>query len=159
MTQVAFGGGCHWCTEAVFASLRGTEVTQGFAWSGPPDDQPSEAALVRFDPDVIPLEDLIAVHLRTHASGSDHVLRGKYRSAVYARGEPVLRAARAAVAAEALALGPLVTRVLPLIGFEASDARFARYYETRGPEAPFCRTYIEPKLARLRREYTAVLER
>ena len=153
LATLAFGGGCHWCTEAVFASLRGTTVTQGFAGSDPPDEAMSEAALVEHDEAVIPLSALVAVHLRTHAAGSDHAMRGKYRSAVYTTDEAQAEAARAALAAEADALGPLVTRVLPLRAFEPSRPEFRRYYETRGPEAPFCRAYIDPKLARVRREF------
>lgn len=149
---MAFGGGCHWCTEAVFAALRGTRVTQGFAVSDPPDDAPSEAALVAWDETDVPLGAMVAIHLRTHASGSDHQMRGKYRSAIYTGNEDAA-AARAALAAEAREVGPVVTRVLPLRAFTPSPPQFARYYETRGPDAPFCRTYIEPKLARLRREY------
>ena len=156
--QIAFGGGCHWCTEAVFAALRGTSVTQGYAASEPPADTSSEAALVEYDEDRTPLDVLVAIHLRTHASASDHQLRGKYRSAIYTN-EADAEAARAALTAEAREVGPVVTRVLPLRGFTPSPPQFARYYETRGPAAPFCRTYIEPKLARLRRECTAVLER
>ena len=156
--RMAFGGGCHWCTEAVFAALRGTEVTQGYAASDPPDDAPSEAALVRWDERDVPLPVLVAIHLRTHASASDHQMRGKYRSAIYAS-EADADAARAALAAEARETGPVVTRVLPLRAFTPSPPQFARYYETRGAEAPFCRTYIEPKLARLRREYGALVER
>ena len=156
--QIAFGGGCHWCTEAVFAALRGTSVTQGYATSEPPDATPSEAALVEYDEARTPLGVLVAIHLRTHASASDHQMRGKYRSAIYATGAAQAAEAEALLAAERTALGPLVTRVLPLAAFTPSPPEFARYYETRGPDAPFCRTYIEPKLAKLRREYADVTQ-
>ena len=45
-----------------------------------------------------------------------------------------------------------VTRVLTFDAFRASDPRFREYYRT-GPERPFCRTYIDPKLATLRRRF------
>ncbi|MGJ8671076.1 MAG: peptide-methionine (S)-S-oxide reductase, partial [Oceanococcus sp.] len=42
--RIGFGGGCHWCTEAVFNALRGVEqVSQGFIKSDPPHDSFSEA--------------------------------------------------------------------------------------------------------------------
>jgi len=83
--KIGLGGGCHWCTEAVFQALRGVErVEQGFIRSTAPHDGWSEAVIVHFDPAVIDLKTLIEVHLRTHASTSEHSMRGKYRSAVYA---------------------------------------------------------------------------
>lgn len=156
LQQLGFGGGCHWCTEAVFQSLYGVErVQQGFIASDPPDDALSEAVLVDWDGERLPLDVLIEVHLRTHASTSPHTMRGKYRSALY-----VMDAVQADACAAALARlqpgfdAPLITRVLPFRAFQPSDARFQNYYAT-DPERPFCRTYIEPKLAMLRRRYGA----
>lgn len=149
-----FGGGCHWCTEAVFQALAGVEtVAQGFIRSDAPADTWSEAVEIVFDPHVIDLASLIEVHLRTHASTSAHSMRGKYRSAVYTVDEA--QQARALDTLAALAPGfdaPLVTQALPLRGFKASDARFHDYYAS-DPERPFCRTYIDPKLAVLRERF------
>ncbi|MBO6639652.1 MAG: peptide-methionine (S)-S-oxide reductase [Roseitalea sp.] len=81
--RIGFGGGCHWCTEAVFQALRGvTRVEQGFVRSEPPFDAWSEAVIVTFDPASIDLATLTEVHLRTHASTAAHAMRGEYRSAV-----------------------------------------------------------------------------
>jgi len=152
--RVGFGGGCHWCTEAVFQSLRGVAtVDQGFIAAPPPDDGFSEAVIVAFDPEAVSLDVLIAAHLATHSSGSDHSMRGKYRSAVYVFDEG--QGARAAEAIARLAAETetaFVTRVLTFDAFRASDPRFREYYRT-GPERPFCRTYIDPKLATLRRRF------
>ena len=152
--RVGFGGGCHWCTEAVFQTLRGvTRVEQGFIAADPPDDAFSEAARVTFDPDAIPLDVLVDAHLRTHASTSEHSMRGKYRSAIYV--EDAAQAGRARAALDRLADdfdAPLVTRILPLRAFKASHARFHDYYAT-DPGRPFCRTYIDPKLATLRERF------
>lgn len=65
------GGGCHWCTEAVFQALCGvSNVEQGYIKSLPPHDSFFEAVVVTLDPKDIPLDVLIYVHLRTHASMS-----------------------------------------------------------------------------------------
>jgi peptide methionine sulfoxide reductase MsrA len=113
--RIGLGGGCHWCTEAVFAALRSvTAVEQGFIRSDPPHEAFAEAVVVAFDPEALPLEVLIEVHLRTHSSASAHKLRGKYRSAVYAFDEA--QGARARVILADLQPGfdrPLVTRSSP----------------------------------------------
>ena len=152
--RVGLGGGCHWCTEAVFQTLRGARaVEQVFIAAPPPDDAFSEAVVVEFDPGGITLDVLIAAHLATHSSGSDHALRGKYRSAVYVFDESQGARAGLAIARLAAEAGTaLVTRVLRFGAFRASDARFRDYYRA-GPERPFCRTYIDPKLATLRRRF------
>ena len=158
MQRLAFGGGCHWCTEAVFQQLRGVEtLAQGFARADPPDETWSEAVDVTFDPGIIGVSDLLAVHLATHASTSDHKMRGKYRSAVYATDRDQhawLEAALRDVSAETGL--EFVTRILAHRGFKPSDPRFHNYY-ANGPERPFCQTYISPKLAKLRQRFTPLL--
>lgn len=160
MTIIGFGGGCHWCTEAVFQPLRGVQqVRQGFIRSDTPDDTWSEAVEVVFDDNEIDLQDLIAVHLGTHASEADHKMRGKYRSAVYvtdAQQKEICEHLIAQIALEANAR--FVTRVLCHRGFKASDERFHDYYKT-DPARPFCRAYIEPKLAKLRARHSALLKK
>lgn len=157
LQKIGFGGGCHWCTEAVFQALRGVaRVDQGFIASAAPDEAWSEAVIVSFDPGEIGLDVLIDIHLRTHSSASDHQLRGKYRSAVYTfSGDQAALAARALDDARAEMRPPPITRALPFKAFKPSDPRFQNYYATRG-DRPFCRTYIDPKLVLLRREYGAL---
>ncbi len=154
LASAGFGGGCHWCTEAVFRALRGVrEVNQGFIAADAPHDAFSEAANVSWDPELIGFDDLIAVHLATHASASRHKLRGKYRSAVYVKDEAGAKQARGIIADLARRTGgAFVTAVLPFRAFRASDRRFQNYYE-RNRAGPFCEAYIEPKLAMLRERF------
>lgn len=84
MQKIGFGGSCHWCTEAIFRSLKGvTTVEQGWITSDGENHTPSEAVIVSFDASEIKLETLIAIHLHTHSCTANHDLRSKYRSAVY----------------------------------------------------------------------------
>ncbi|WP_434052651.1 MAG: peptide-methionine (S)-S-oxide reductase [Roseibium sp.] len=157
--KIGLGGGCHWCTEAVFQALEGVSgVEQGFIHSDPPEDHWSEAVIVTFDPVVLPLESLIEIHLRTHSSTSRHKMRGKYRSAIYVYDAGTgVKAGRTLRALQAQFDEPLVTCVLTLAGFKASDERFRNYY-AKGPDRPFCKTYIDPKLAFLRKQFGTVLK-
>ena len=152
--MIGFGGGCHWCTEAVFQALRGVkQVDQGFISSSPPDDTWSEAVKVQFDPEVIGLAGLIDIHLHTHASSSQHSMRVKYRSAIYVNSLQQAHAAKAILSDMQDALSErLVTRVLPLVGFKSSELGRRAYFENNNGNQ-FCERYIEPKLQKLRDEY------
>ena len=67
--KIGLGGGCHWCTEAVFEAVKGvTETKQGFIASEGDAANFSEAVIVVFDPEQVSLEKLIEIHLVTHKS-------------------------------------------------------------------------------------------
>lgn len=154
MERIGFGGGCHWCTEAVFQSLNGVvRVEQGFIKSTPPADTWSEAVIVHFNPDLLDLETLIEVHVRTHSSTGNHSMRSKYRSAVYVyHPEQRQHAERILQELQPEFDGMLVTRVLSFSGFRESDERFQNYYQTN-PDRPFCKRYIDPKLQLIRERF------
>ena len=152
--RIAFGGGCHWCTEAVFQQLRGVEhVDQGWASATDAPARYSEAVVVTFRPREIPLAALIQVHLHTHSCTSPHPMRGKYRSAVYGFGESQMAEARSVIAAaQADFERPIITEVVRFSGFRQNTSRYQDYY-LRNPGAPFCERYISPKLEALRRRF------
>ncbi|MCV6547019.1 MAG: peptide-methionine (S)-S-oxide reductase [Cohaesibacter sp.] len=159
MALIGFGGGCHWCTEAVFQPLMGVRaVSQGFIQSDSPFDSWSEAVELDFDPDVISTRDLIMVHLTTHASASSHKMRDKYRSAVYVLDRDQKKDCEKIVADLSKKTQiHFITQILMHRGFKPSDERFHNYYQSK-PEKPFCKTYIEPKLAKLRKQYKHLLQ-
>jgi len=153
---IGFGGGCHWCTEAVFDSLVGVHhLSQGFIRSTPPNDSLSEAVQFEFDPNQISLTVLIEVHLRTHSSMSNHSLREKYRSAVYTSNERVRDNAKDIIQTlQADFEKPLITQVLPLVEFQASPDQYQQYYQKHF-EGAFCQRFVDPKLTMIRREFSA----
>ena len=72
-TSIGLGGGCHWCTEAVYASLLGIKsVKQGWISAIEPDNQFSEAVLIEFNEAEISLKTIIDIHLHTHSATSNH---------------------------------------------------------------------------------------
>lgn len=145
--KIALGGGCHWCTEAVFQSLKGVmKVEQGFVASIGSDCAFSEAVVVHYFPDRISMGDLIAIHLHTHQSTKRHHMRSKYRSAVYTWHQADHDLATALLLElQADFEERLVTRVLPFHAFRPSDIRFHDYYFS-DRQKPFCQVHIEPKL-------------
>lgn len=158
LPRIALGGGCHWCTEGVFVSLHGvSRVEQGWVASTPPDDAFSEAVIVHYDPAVITAEDLIGVHLETHAATKAHDLRHRYRSAIYAFA-PEEEARFAAILASLAAAftEPLVTRVYPFADFKPSLPEHQDYFRT-DPERPFCVRFIAPKLEQLQKRRPGIM--
>jgi peptide-methionine (S)-S-oxide reductase len=154
MNKVALGGGCHWCTEAIFQSLKGVgKVEQGWVQSNPPHDSFSEAVVVHYDSESISLETLIEIHLLTHSSTSNHPLREKYRSAIYyfdqLTQDQSIRILRKLKSQDQKSY---ITLVLPFVNVRLNEEQFLEYYKKQ-PEAPFCRTYINPKLRKLKDRY------
>ena len=154
--KIGLGGGCHWCTEAVFLSLLGViDVRQGWIASEGEAFAFSEAVIVEFDPVKIPLEILIEIHLNTHKSTSNHSMRKKYRSAVYyfekeqnQRIQTILEELQSKFDQQ------LITQILPYAGFKPSGDDMVNYYY-KNPKKPFCDTFIKPKLRLLLSDYLA----
>jgi len=146
--KIAFGGGCHWCTEAIFQSLKGvSKVEQGWVSSTLESaTTPSEAVIVHFDALLISLDILTEVHLFTHNATSNHNFREKYRSAVYTFTKAQqLEAEKILEEKQTLFEKPLVTKVYPFGEFKLNDEQYLNYYKSN-PKKPFCQARIEPKL-------------
>ncbi|MDY8134285.1 peptide-methionine (S)-S-oxide reductase [Aquimarina sp. 2201CG5-10] len=159
LKTIGLGGGCHWCTEAVFQYLKGVvKVEQGYIKSNGVNDYFSEAVIVHFDPSIILLKDLIEIHLHTHKSTSNHSFREKYRSAVYYFDENEKQ-----LIEDILALlqkefdDLLITSALKFVEFERSRTELLDYY-LNNPEKPFCQKYINPKLDFLKKKYSKAIK-
>lgn len=149
--KIGLGGGCHWCTEAVFQQLEGVvKVEQGYIASEAPAATLSEAVIVHYLPKKVNLERLLEIHLQTHNSTSNHSFRKKYRSAAYffsAEEEKEIKNLLEKL--QKKFEKKLVTQVLAFRRFKASRESIRNYYK-RNPDAPFCKRYIEPKLKLVR---------
>ena len=159
MKKIGMGGGCHWCTEAVFQSLKGVEqVEQGYIATSEDPDTFYEGVLVHYDPNIISLQKLVEIHLKTHQSTSFHRMRSKYLSGVYIfnedqrlKTERILDDLRNDFDKE------IITSVYNFKKFQASRMEIRDYYRA-DPDRPFCRKYIEPKLEMLKQSYSSELK-
>ncbi len=181
-----FGGGCFWCTEAVFSELRGViSVVPGYAGGNPPPvAAPSEAVQkkptyeevcsgntghaevikIEFDPSAVSFNDLLTVFFATHdpttrnRQGND--VGTQYRSIIlYSTGEQK-RAAEEFIKklTESDPNGkPIVTEVKPLdMFYEAED--YHHNYFKNNPAQPYCQVIIEPKVQKLEKEFAELLK-
>ncbi|WP_303318267.1 peptide-methionine (S)-S-oxide reductase [Flavivirga abyssicola] len=147
LDKIALGGGCHWCTEAIFQSLIGVvEVEQGYVASVDENSNFSEAIIVHFNMDEMSLKTLIEMYLHTHKSTSNYSMRSKYRSAVYTFSEEQKKESEYIIENFQKDFEyRLITKVYPFQSFEASREAIQNYYQ-KNPEKPFCKTFIDPKL-------------
>jgi peptide methionine sulfoxide reductase msrA/msrB len=162
--QAVFGGGCFWCTEALFVRVPGVlRVLSGYAGGhtvDPDYDQVcsglsghAEVVQISFDPSVVGYADLLAVHLGSHdpttlnRQGAD--CGTQYRSVVLTIGEAQEVLARDVLAAMAQAFdAPIVTEVRSLEAFYPAEAHHQDYYR-QNAEGRYCQLVIEPKLKKL----------
>lgn len=157
-SKIALGGGCHWCTEAVFQSLLGVlKVEQGYVASIGDNSSFSEAIIVYFNSEEISLKTLIEIHLHTHKSTSNHSMRSKYRSAVYTFSEVQRQEVEQIIERfQVLFEKKLITQVFPFQNFKASRSEITNYYY-KNPKKPFCESFINPKLKLLLDQFSSAV--
>ncbi len=170
-----FGGGCFWCTEAVFNQVKGvTSVMPGYA--GGTKERPTyeqvcngttghaEVIKVEFDPTQVSYRDLLGVFFGTHnpttvdRQGAD--VGEQYRSVILTMSEEQARIAREFID-ELNTSGdfgvPIVTKVEPLKNFYEAEEYHRNYY-ARNSDAGYCQAVISPKLAKFRATYAHLLK-
>jgi peptide-methionine (S)-S-oxide reductase len=179
MTQkkkvAVFGGGCFWCTEAVFDELRGViSVVSGYAGGvvkNPTYEQVcggrtghAEVIRIEFDPDQIDFRDLLTVFFATHdpttlnRQGND--VGTQYRSAIfYADDEQKHEAESFIKALEGAGTfsKPIVTTLEPLADFYDAEGYHQNYY-ANNPYQPYCQVMIPPKLNKLHKQFAELLK-
>jgi peptide-methionine (S)-S-oxide reductase len=157
--RVGFGGSCHWCTEAIFQTIKGVvKVDQGWIASEGEASGFSEAIVVFYNVNRISLPELIAIHLATHSCTSTHSLRHKYRSAIYTfNTEQELVAKSALEELQPEYDDKIITTVIPFKEFRLNTAEYLNYYYA-DPVKPFCQNIVDPKLRLLINRFPDLVE-
>jgi peptide-methionine (S)-S-oxide reductase len=172
--MAVFGGGCFWCTEAVFKMLRGVvSVLPGYA--GGAKEHPTYAEVsdggsghaevirIEYDPAQISFSNLLTVFFATHdpttlnRQGNDVGLQ--YRSVIFYTTEGQRDDATHFIA-ELNASQPddgfIVTEVKPLEKFYEAE-NYHRDYYAQNRENPYCQITINPKLQKVREKFAELL--
>ena len=170
MEQAIFGGGCFWCTEAVFQNLKGvTKVVSGYM--GGHHANPSyeeickgttghaEIIRIEFNSEEITFEDLLLVFFKTHdpttlnRQGND--IGDQYRSVVFYENQEQKLAAENMIDQldkEMVFDKPIVTEVKPVSMFYAAEDYHQNYYNNN-PNKSYCAFVIQPKLNKFIKEF------
>ena len=164
-----FGGGCFWCTEAIFASLRGVEsAVSGYAggeMDKPNYDQVSsgrtghaEVIKIEFDPTEISYETLLEVFFATHdpttMNRQGHDVGTQYRSIILYTTPEQKNAAENFMSKDER---PIVTQIQALDRFYPAEEYHQKYF-VNNSDKPYCQLIINPKLTRLRAKYSKLLK-
>jgi peptide-methionine (S)-S-oxide reductase len=168
------GGGCFWCTEAAFSELQGvSKVQSGYAGGDIPNPSykdvctgrtgHAEVVRVDFDPAVISYEDLLRVFFTIHdpttlnRQGAD--VGTQYRSVIF-YASPAQEVSAKTIIAEFEASGAwgkkIVTELSPAPEFYDAEPEHDQYF-ARNPYAGYCQAVIAPKIAKMRKAFTARL--
>ncbi len=155
MKKIGFGGGCHWCTEAVFDVLKGvSSVKQGWIAPLSSPNAMSEAIILSYDPNIIDIEMLTYIHLLTHNSTSNHSMRNKYRSGIYTfSDEQTYELQKILERLSERFDKKIVTKVYRFGSFKLNEESYQKYYIKHASKG-FCTNYIDPKLKKLLQKFS-----
>ena len=175
-TQIAvFGGGCFWCTEAVFEQVTGViAVMPGYA-GGPLANPTYEAVCggktghaevirIEFDPAQVSYRDLLTVFFATHdpttPNRQGHDAGTQYRSIILYANDTQKQHAQAVIEEldrKGIFGQPIVTEVKPLREFYDAEPYHQKYY-SNNPGQPYCFIVINPKLEKLKSHFRKMLK-
>jgi peptide-methionine (S)-S-oxide reductase len=167
LDTATLGGGCFWCTEALFQMLPGVKsVTSGYAGgtkanptyqevcSG--DTGHAEVIQIEFDPTVVTFDKILSTFWEAHdpttlnRQGADHGTQ--YRSIILYNSEAQkLAAEKSKSEAQKHFSKPIVTEIVPLKAFYKAEDYHHDYYRSN-PEQPYCRFVIQPKVEKFEKK-------
>lgn len=175
LETATLGGGCFWCTEAVFDNVRGVEdVVSGYA--GGQTENPTyqevcsettghaEVVQIEFDPDEISYKEVLEIFFGTHdpttlnRQGND--VGSSYRSAVFYHTPEQKETAEAVVKEltdEDVFGKPVVTEITEFTNFYPAEDYHQNYF-ANNPNQPYCAAVVAPKVGKFRQKFAARLK-
>ncbi len=171
-----FGGGCFWCTEAIFKELKGVEkVVSGYSGGKIKDPNyyevsegntgHAESIQITYYPKFISYEQLLEVFFLTHnpttpdRQGND--IGPQYRSVIFYHDEEQKKSAekvKKKIEDEKVYDAPIVTELVPYQNFYLAESYHQDYF-IKNPDQPYCQFVINPKLSKLRQKFSSLLKK
>lgn len=165
LQKATFGGGCFWCTEAVFARLQGVEsVAPGYCGGTAADPTyqqvcggdtgHAEVVQITYDPSQVSYEQLLEVFWKTHdpttlnRQGND--VGTQYRSVVFyhdSEQQQLAQQYKEKLDATGVYDAPVVTEIAPCEHFYSAEEYHHDYFR-RNPGQPYCAAVVGPKVAK-----------
>ncbi len=172
---IILGGGCFWCTEAVFVQVKGVEdVQSGYCNGhavGPSYEQVcsgttghNEVVKLVFDPALISLREILEIFFVIHdpttlnRQGNDGGTQ--YRSGIYfssPQQEAVANEVIREMAQSGVYRKAIVTEVLPQSNYWAAEDYHQDYFE-RNPNQGYCMAVVAPKVTKFRKTFSRLVK-
>ena len=172
---ITLGGGCFWCTEAVFVKVRGiTDVESGY--SNGQVSRPSyedvcsgrtgcnEVVKLEYDSEQISLNQILeiffVVHDATTLNRQGNDSGTQYRSGIYHSTDEQKQVANDMIrqmSQDKLFGSPIVTEVQPLANYWPAEAYHQDYFENN-PNQGYCVAVAGPKVAKFRKTFTSLVK-
>lgn len=169
---IVLGGGCFWCTEAVFDRVQGVvDVESGYCNGqtvNPSYEQVCtgrtghvEVVKVEFDPAVISLREIFeiffVVHDPTTLNRQGNDVGTQYRSGIYFTNDAQKEVAQAVIReieAGKTYSAPVVTEVVPLANYSAAEAYHQDYF-LNNPNQGYCAFVVGPKVEKFQKTFAS----
>ncbi|MDY0076396.1 MAG: peptide-methionine (S)-S-oxide reductase MsrA [Bacteroidales bacterium] len=168
---ITIGGGCFWCTEAVFKQIDGVEsVVSGYSGGGIANPTyrevtsgltgHAEVIQIDYNPEIISLEQLLEVFFKTHnptslnRQGAD--VGTQYRSVIFYHNEhqrEIAEKVKALLNEQQIWEKPIVTEISALDAFYKAEDNHQNYYE-KNPSQGYCQFVIVPKLEKFKKLFS-----
>jgi len=174
LETIVLGGGCFWCTEAVFVRVRGVvDVESGY--SNGRSERPSyeqvctgttghnEVVKLSYDPAVISVRQILEIFFLIHdpttpdRQGND--VGEQYRSGIYTTTDEQKRVAQdliGEIGQNRWVGRPVVTEVLPLANYWPAEEYHQDFFE-KNPNQGYCMAVAAPKVAKFRKTFAALV--
>jgi peptide-methionine (S)-S-oxide reductase len=177
MQRAIVGGGCFWCTEAVFLGVKGVvSVESAYAGGQVPnptyeqictgDTGHAEVVSIEFDETKIAYSEILGIFFGTHdpttPNRQGHDVGTQYRSVVFTLNDEQGVAALALIAElndKEVFSDKIVTEVtnLPLSNYYTAEAYHQRYYQNH-PHQGYCLAVVAPKLSKFRKQFSQFMK-
>jgi len=175
-TEIAIlGGGCFWCTEAVFKMFRGVLLVSP-GYSGGTVENPTyedvstgntghaEAVRIEYEPALISFRTLLTIFFASHDAttqnrqGND--VGTQYRSMVFYTTDEQKKETEDFIKelnASAKDGAPIVTEIAPFTAFYPAEDYHKNYFE-RHKDEPYCQVIISPKLQKVQEKFSKLIK-
>ena len=169
---ITLGGGCFWCTEAVYERVKGVVAVESGYCNGPvinPSYEQvcsgttghAEVVRVTFDPGEITLREVLEIFFVIHDPTTLNRQGGdsgtQYRSGIYLHDEVQLAVAREVLAeAQAAHKGAVVTELLNELNYWPAEAYHHQYF-ARNPEQGYCAFVVAPKVEKFHKTFARLM--